>query len=196
MLIQQASISFEEYDEFVRQYSEEYLTPIDVQTPLTFTMKCTTYFFYEDMSSMGIVLSNSITGGTGTWGCFPWMVESAFDNYIDEGNYDDLSIEKYDTINLGQNRIEGLIAASLEKDIPVIFMTNYFSKVTCQCKNKSGRSYLGTHYITITGIEINEITGDTMLFFSTWSDIATAKLNDFYFDEWGGSTVFILKEEV
>lgn len=187
-------ISFEEYDEFVRQYSEEYLTPIDVQTPLMLTMKHAGYYPYEDFSETGIMLSDLITKNAGTWGCFPWMVESAFDNYSDESNYDDLNVEKYDTINLGQNRIEGLIAASLEKDIPVIFMTNYFSKVTCQCKNKSGRSYLGTHYITITGIEINEITGDTMLIFSTWSDIATVRLNDFYNDVWNGSKVFILEE--
>lgn len=75
-------------------------------------------------------------------------------------------------------------------------MTNYFSDVTCQRENKLTESDLDTHYVTITGINIDEITGDTVLIFSTWSDIATAKLNDFYLDIWKGSTVFILEREM
>ena len=61
-------------------------------------------------------------------------------------------------------------------------MTNYFSNVTCECEYDSTPSKLNTHYVTITGIKIDEITGDTVLIFSTWSDRATARLNDFYLD--------------
>ena len=70
-------ISYEEYDEFVRQYSKEYLTPIDVQTPLMLTMKHAGYYPYEDFSETGILLSDLITDGTGTWGCLPAMMDSA-----------------------------------------------------------------------------------------------------------------------
>ena len=186
-------ISFEEYDEFIRQYSKDYLTPIDVQTPLMLTMKHAGYYPYEDFSETGIMLSDLITDNTGTWGCLPGMVESAFDKYITEGNYDELSVEKYDIIISGQEEIEEEIYNSISKDVPVIFLTNIFSQVKCYGINVNRSKELGTHYVTVTGICIDSITGETTLIISTWSFMASFSLNEMYAEKSIGSKVFILE---
>lgn len=184
-------ISFEEYDEFVRQYSEEYLTPIDVQTPLTLTMKHAGYYPYEDFSETGIMLSDLITGNTGTWGC-P-VIDDSLQDYFYDKNYVDIEVKKYSVRGTGKQKIENIVWNSIECDVPVIIRSNYFSDmVAIYDDGKESVEFL-THYVTITGIKIDSITGETNFVVSTWSHRGTISLNHFFEETSIGSQIVVIK---
>lgn len=186
-------IPYEEYNEFVRQYSKDYLTPIDVQTPLMLTMKHAGYYPYEDFSETGIMLSNLITNSTGTWGCRVKDLNNSLKDYFTDNNYTDIEVETYDVLGIGQQEMEGIIWKSIESDIPVIMRSNYFSEIIATYGDGTESDEFQTHFFTITGIKVDSITGDTKLTISTWSHYGTIRFNYFFEESTFGSKIIIIK---
>lgn len=90
------------------------------------------------------------------------------------------NVEWNSVVNLTQQEVERKIFHSLYQNKPIIFLTEINSLVMFNYPN--GSSELGTHFITITGIERNTITNETIITASSWSKIGNVSLNELYTD--------------
>lgn len=193
-------IAFDEYDTFVREYGQNYATPMDVLTPaaeislaLDLTHSKDDVDNYLEYDSVGYDLAMLITKDTGTWGILPKEITSSLNDYLNNNGYIDEQYEQYDIRINGKEEIEGKIYESLRKNYPVIFLSNFNSNVYCYGVDINKSNRLGTHYVSVTGISIDTITGETTLIVSTWSYKATINLNSICDEISSGSKIIILE---
>lgn len=162
---------------------------------MTMGQQGTDTVLYEQISGTGYDFSMWITGGDGTFGIWAdWLVKDLNEHLSNSGNNIDSEYVKYNTLSYEPEEIANKIAASLEKDVPVIFATNRDSKVSCEFGNNGEQMILGAHFVTITGIQIDNISNDIILAISTWSDDTTVSLNEFYMEKKGGSRTIIMEK--
>lgn len=178
----------------ISQISNDYIaidTPDDIDSPNYYYGVSPLY--YQQIDALGYSFSMVITGGDGTSGIPTYWLELAINNYLCNNEYSDHQYKKYDTRSCGKEEIEKKLALSLDRNIPVIFLTNTNSKVGYQGVNVNKTGEFGTHFVAITGVCIDTISGKTTLIISTWSYMATTSLNDFYNEECLGSKFVILE---
>lgn len=194
-------IAFDEYDAFVRDYAETNQMPSRVNEWCVNGVQAMTMgqygkdtVLYKEIGKTGYDFSMWITGGDGTFGIWAdWLVKELNEHLSNSGNDIDSEYVKYNTLSYEPTEIANKIAASLEKDIPVIFATNLDSKVLYHGVNVNLSDALGAHFVTITGIQMDTITGENTLIISTWSFEATTSLNDFYMQNTDGSRTVIFE---
>ncbi|MBQ7765988.1 MAG: hypothetical protein IJ397_04000 [Lachnospiraceae bacterium] len=149
---------------------------------------------YEQISGAGYDFSMWITEGDGTFGIWAdWLVKELNEHLSNSGNDIGGEYVKYNMLVYEPTEIANKIAASLEKDVPVIFATNLNSEVQHYGVNVNLSDVLGSHFVTITGIHQDTITGENTLIISTWSFEATTSLNDFYVQNTKGSRTIIFE---
>lgn len=180
-------IAFDEYNTFVRGYGSDYATPLDVLTPvmtsslaLSMLVNGNDMIEHAEYANAGYNFTMLITAGCTTWGVFSNELTSSLNDYLSDQGYTDEQYNEYDTCSYEPEEIANKIIVSLEKDIPVIFLTNFESGVPYQGVNVEVSDTFGTHYVTVTGICKDTISGEITLTVSTWSYMATTCLNDYY----------------
>lgn len=182
------TISYEEYNEFVRGYAEDYLTPINLTRHFVITTTIAGAVTPQPdlllLAQGGYKFSMLISNDTGTWGCMPFSVQNALEDYFDDKlATTDASIPQVElnsVVSLTQQEVERIIFNSLYQDKPIIFLTEINSDVLIYYAG--GSQKLKTHYVTITGISKDNITNETIITVSSWSRIGTVNLNDLYAD--------------
>lgn len=196
----QDTISYDEYDTFVRMYGADYATPRDVVKPavtisVAWSIKENGIDIFEhcQYAIAGYNFAMLISDDTGTWGISAKEITSSLNDYLNDNGYADEKYKKYYTLSFEPEEIANKMIISLEKDIPVIFLTNLDSAVTCEGVNVNIGDELGTHYVTVTGISKDSITGEITLTVSTWSYMANSSLNAFYDESWKTSYTIILE---
>lgn len=195
------TISYNEYDTFVREYAETYDMPSSVDywcVTATQSIAMLPYSvsqsYYEQMGNIGYTFAMSITDGTGTMGVWADWLKNAINNYLWSSGYGDVGqYNRYFTQSYEPEVIANKIMMSLNRNIPVIFATNRNSTVKYQGVNVNSTNELGSHFVTITGINIDTISGEITLTISTWSFMAIVSLNEFYSEVQGGSRVVIFE---
>ncbi len=194
-------IVFDEYDTFVREYADLYNMPSDVNSWCIIAFQSmnmlpyhSSTLYLEQLKCMGFNYSMAITDGNGTFGIWADWLEMAINDYLGDNKDDiDFKYTKYNTRSYEQEEMANMIMASLDKDVPVIFSTNLNSKVSCKLSYTGRTQVLGSHFVTITGINIDTISNNVNLTISTWSDSATTSLNEFYNETNGGSRTIIME---
>ena len=193
-------ITYDEYDASVRAYGKDYATPRDIATTAVYASLVFSIMNYGSNEMAYTYYANSgydfamlLTDGTGTWGISGKEITSSLNEYLNDNGYTNEQYKKYSTLSFKPEEIANKMIISLEKDIPVIFLTNLNSEVICEGVDEKIDDTLKTHYVAVTGISMDTITGEITLIISTWSYKATTSLNAFYDDVWGGSRTIILE---
>lgn len=196
-----SQISYNEYDQFVRLYSQNYLTPFDVETPIlsgvtkentkikrpvfTTSWEDSWYDFLDELNyslsqDMAKLLSDTITDDTGTWGCDPFSLTSQLNKFYSDNGVYSLNYSYYLAATNTKKEYEKLISNSINKDVPAIMMVGVGGKTPYMYETDTSMSNeMQTHFVAITGINIDTITDKTTLTISTWSHKAYIDLEGF-----------------
>ena len=193
-------IAWREYDSFVRSYASNYLTPFDVEsavidgvTPENTKVKRPLFMtslekeWYDLLDELNYIsskeaaklISDLITDGTGTWGCNPYSMTTGFNKFIADKGFNDINLTYYNSL-YDRKKLEEMICKSLSNDVPAIMMIGLQGDVAYMYDGETTMSRKMTaHFVTITGISIDKITGKTTLTISTWSEKAYIELGNF-----------------
>lgn len=186
-----SSIDYSEYENFVQSYAENYLTPFDVESivvgsvtkentkvkrPLFYTSWEGVFydlldeFTYACAQDAAKYLSDAITDSTGTWGCDPFSLANSLNKYYVDQGINDIEYNYYMTDTNSREELEKNILKSLDKDIPSIMMVGISGATPYMYDGETemNRS-MKTHFVTITGLKVDEISGVTTATISTWS---------------------------
>lgn len=208
------TVSFEEYDRFVRLYAKDYLTPLDVETPILdgvteddlkkrrpmFLTPWESEFYdvidkhrYESYQNYAQLFVDTITAKTGTWGCDPSSLQTAFEKYCLDNKLSVNAEYCFASPTYSQKSLEERIINTISKDIPAIMMIGLLQSTEYRydCNSKDIMS-TSSHFVVITGINIDNITQKTTLTVSTWSHKAYIELDN-YLDNSGllGGILFL-----
>ncbi len=180
-------IQYNEYDQFVRSYADNYLVPFDVESLILDSVTRTAVIMIsirwgsswpdclEILNSFCLsdstkLLSDLISNDTGTWGCDPLSLANELNQfYIDQGvttmNYSH-HLAELST----REELETIISNSLQEDIPPILLAGVGGTITYMYEGETSMSNeVKNHFITITAINIDKISNKTILTSSTWS---------------------------
>ena len=138
-----------------------------------------------------------ISNGTGTYGVLPQMYVNGYKNYM---LYHHLSLPafSYATTNIVLDNSDDLfkkIENKIENDYPVPLFIELFSKVTFYEKNdmsQHGDKPYNYHWVTITGTERDDVTGEKLIHVASWGDELIIKYNDLYDDGLTNSTIVLI----
>jgi hypothetical protein len=172
-------IAWSEYDNFVRDFSLKYVTPIDVLKITNSIMLLTN----EDTMKLAILVSN----GTLTWGTTLPFMKSGVNTYLAQSNSSYEMMYEYADKDSKLQYINR-ISSQLKKNIPSILMFGYPYYFDSSNKTIPIGSYTlayddvnadgtrthriidGAHFMTITGIRVDTITEKTILTLSSWGN--------------------------
>lgn len=200
-----AAVAFNEYEQFIRSYAKDYLTPFDVETmildgvtkentkvdrPLVTTPSEDKLYDSLDELNYDITralmsgLSNAITNNTGTWGCNPYSLQAALIKYCSDNGFNtDTDFCLACSVD-SQKSLEKQIFKSISDDIPVIMLIGF--NLSDEPKTEYRYDWDATptksvdsHYVVITGIYIDNVVKKSTLTVSTWSRKAYIELDNF-----------------
>ena len=185
-------ISYDQYEEFVRFYVNNYVEPFDLEEALLKDLKLERPYLmtrfeklmYDELDEflrqIVVDTSNAITVGTGSIGCFPTSVSEAFNQYCNDHKCYDMYMRFYQTKNYTQDFVEKKIEDSLYKDMPPVLLVGLYTDVPFKYENDLDmcRS-MSTHYVVVTGIKYDYINNSTTLIVSTWSKKAELSLEGY-----------------
>lgn len=185
-------ISYDQYEEFVRFYVNNYVEPFDLEEALLKDLKLERPYLmtkfeklmYDELDEflrqIVVDTSNAITDGTGSIGCFPTSVSEAFNQYCNDHKCYDMYMRFYQTKNYTQDFVEKKIEDSLYKNMPPVLLVGLYTDVPFKYENDLDmcRS-MSTHYVVVTGIKYDYINNNTTLIISTWSKKAELSLEGY-----------------
>ena len=177
------TILFKEYNEFVRYYTDNYLEPFDIDE-FTDAVASNPIFVLNGYASvlvkiLGTEMKNKYASETGSLGCIPTSVASSLNEYAQDKGYL-LNMKYYLASDFSKSELERKICDSLEQNMPSILLLGLDTKIPYRYKGHETTSgTTNTHYVVITGISFDDITGKTTLEVSTWSYLAYIVLEDF-----------------
>jgi hypothetical protein len=169
------TISWVEYESFVRNYSDIYLTPFDL---LIFT-NIDTAEEINELSEDDILMK--ISKGALTWGTIFPKVVSAVNNFntVRNGSY---RLALQDTF-YSKEHFEQIIINSLNKDMPIL-LSYGVSSIPLSIKviegADAGKDIKSMHMMNVIGMKTDNITKDTKLIVVSWSRIIEIDLDEYY----------------
>lgn len=209
------TIAFEEYEAFVRMYAQEYVTPIDVEKFMALDMPSWVISYLKDipldaffsklsgsdisarllvyiyLSASGWAIADLVTGGYGTWGCMPWSVVNGLEQYFADNGQETVCYEHI--FDCSRSQAEQLIFGELTRQRPVILLMGLLCETSYKRENGSVGKQKAAHYVNVTKVCKNSITGKTTLIVSSWTEILYIDLENFL-DKKGVFGGFIGKE--
>jgi hypothetical protein len=196
-------ISWHDYEIFVRNFSLNYLKPFDIfaitdvllnnQIPFSipgFEDFITDYNRYIDIGSDWV--AKSISSDYYTWGSNLISATNGLNDYFSDNSNNYRAFYTFlHTPELLGPHCENTIVNSLKNDIPIILL--YGKEMPAELTFKYiGEQYIdksykmrGAHFMTITGIRINNITNKKILILSSWSNMVEIDLDE-YLNHTGG----------
>jgi hypothetical protein len=198
--MQNGVFNWSDYNTFVNNYARDYLTPfnifiltgpmIEFQLPRSpvysqYNLSPALYDVTVEQLNVtipisGIILSDIVTNGTYTWGTTLPVLTSAFNTYASEhgSSYTmtDMYINSY-----SKEAMEDRIYNTMLLNRPSILSLGHFCDVDYEnlSLNKPD-NFSKAHFMTITSIKIDKISGETEITLSTWSQKVTLSFNEFY----------------
>lgn len=196
-----SSISYNDYDQFVRLYAQNYLTPLDVETPVLGAVteentkvdrpifltpwESKWYDFLDELSydlssSLANAAVNAATNGTGTWGCDPFNMLTELEKYCSDNGVNVTTDLCFASTLASQESLEERILESISNDIPAVMVIGLKGATKYRFAfDDVATDSVGEHFVVITGIHIDKITNKTTLTVSTWSKKAYIDLDNF-----------------
>ena len=116
---------------------------------------------------------------TGCVGCIPTEIANGLNEYT-YGKEIALNMQYYEADELSKFEMEKKVYKSLEKNVPSVLLVGINTQVPYRYYgNDKIVDTTEAHYMVITGLKIDNITGKTTLQVSTWSRLAFIYLEDY-----------------
>jgi hypothetical protein len=188
--------TWNDYALFILDYSLNYVKPIDIYevSDLIFSNYNFLYINFQfhsylqgvDIEKVEKEFQRIATDGLYTWGIMPWTVKSGFNDYCTDNNIPYSMNYIHPSVD-SKTEYENKLIEQLKQDIPAILLTSYpgenpvmyavvYSDGTTS-EYDNGIDY--AHYMAITGIRIDKISGNTKLILSTDSKKIEIDFNDY-----------------
>jgi hypothetical protein len=188
-----------EYENFVADFSKNYITPIDIYLytdPVFSILEQFSQSFDDKSLILYLVklwnenytkpITGYISNDAYTWGTTLDLIKKGFNSYMDDNDGTYYMDYKY-AFELNRDKYEEDIVIALKNNTPPILMFGYplikFTSLNYNEIDSDGNLIPGeiknAHFMTITGIRKDDITGETTLILSSWGDKIQIDLDEY-----------------